>query len=56
MDNTIVRQEDELVAATVDSLVMWLDLAAQKPVVPPESLRDVWLGLARTEDFGWMEG
>ncbi|MCB9592119.1 MAG: thioesterase family protein [Sandaracinaceae bacterium] len=53
--NTILRDADDAVAAVVQSVVLWLDLAARKPVAPPDALRDVWLGLARTSDFEWLD-
>lgn len=53
--NTIVRDADGATAATVESVVLRLDLRARKPVAPPEALRDVWLGLARTSDFAWLD-
>jgi YbgC/YbaW family acyl-CoA thioester hydrolase len=52
--NTLVR-EDGSVAAIVESIVLWFDIAARKPVVPPDDLRDAWMKLARTSDFAWLD-
>ena len=48
--NTFCK-EDGALAAVVESVVLWFDLAARKPTPPPPALRDVWLGCARTDDF-----
>jgi acyl-CoA thioester hydrolase len=53
--NTFVRARDEALVATVESVVLWLDLDACRPVIPPEDLAGVWLGLARAKDFEWYE-
>jgi len=53
--NTFTRDADAALVAVVESVVLWLDLAARKPVVPPEELRAAWLGLARSSDFEWYE-
>ena len=53
--NRIVRSSDRELSATVDSLVMWLDIETRKTIVPPEELQSCWLGLARTNDFAWEE-
>jgi acyl-CoA thioester hydrolase len=53
--NTFTRDADTALVAAVESVVLWLDLAARKPVVPPEELRAAWLGLARSSDFEWYE-
>jgi acyl-CoA thioester hydrolase len=37
--------------ATVDSVGLWFDLAARRPVVPPEDLRAAFAELARSDDF-----
>ena len=37
--------------AQVDSVVLWFDLAARKPVVPPNDLREAWWSLPRSHDF-----
>ena len=37
--------------ATVDSIGLWFDLAARRPVAPPDELRAAFSGLARSEDF-----
>ena len=53
--NTFTRDADTALVAAVESVVLWLDLAARKPAVPPEELRAAWLGLARSSDFEWYE-
>jgi acyl-CoA thioester hydrolase len=45
------RTADDGVCATVDSLGIWLDLDARRPVRPPADLRDAMARLTRTEDF-----
>ena len=37
--------------ATVESTGLWFDLAARRPVAPPESLRAAFAGLVRSEDY-----
>ncbi len=54
--NRFFRISDEALCATVDSLVLWLDLAARRPVAPPAALRDLWLALPRTGDFDPIPG
>jgi len=51
----IARSSDGALCAVVESVVLWLDLAARKPVAPPPELLAVWLKLARTEDYATME-
>jgi acyl-CoA thioester hydrolase len=51
--NTFHRDRDGALAAIVESVVLWLDLEARRPVAPPEELAAVWLGLARAPDFEW---
>jgi acyl-CoA thioester hydrolase len=53
--NTIVRERDRALAATVESVALWLDLEARRPVAPPEDLANAWLALARADDFAWYE-
>jgi acyl-CoA thioester hydrolase len=53
--NRFLRARDGALCAVVDSVILWMDLDARKPVVPPPELRDVFLALARTEDFGTIE-
>jgi acyl-CoA thioesterase FadM len=53
--NTFHRERDGALAATVESVVLWLDLDARRPVAPSEDLAAVWLGLARAADFEWYE-
>ena len=54
--NTIVRDSDKTVCAVVESVILWLDLAARKPRVPPEELQREWLTMARTAEFTWLDG
>lgn len=49
--NRFFRTADQALCAVVDSVVLWFDLEARKPTPPPQQLRDIWLGLARAEDF-----
>lgn len=53
--NTFYREADAAVAAVVDSVVVWLDLTTQEPIVPPDELKSAWTSLARTSDFEWYE-
>jgi acyl-CoA thioester hydrolase len=53
--NTFQRDRDGAPAATVESVVMWLDLDARRVIAPPEDLAAAWLGLARAGDFEWYE-
>jgi acyl-CoA thioester hydrolase len=53
--NTFHRDRDGALAATVESVVLWLDLDARRPVAPPGDLAAVWLGLVRAVDFEWYE-
>jgi acyl-CoA thioesterase FadM len=53
--NTFTREADAALVAVIESVVMWLDLAARKPVTPPEELKAAWFGLAQTSDFEWIE-
>jgi len=48
--NTFTKEDGSL-AAIVESVVLWFDLVARKPVPPPEALRELWLACARTDDF-----
>jgi len=45
------HKDGDTLCAVVDSVGLWLDLAARKPIVPPDDLRDAWLSAERTEDF-----
>lgn len=38
-------------AASVESHVIWLDLAARKPVTPPYGLKKIFLALPKAEGF-----
>jgi len=49
--NRFFRDADDALCAVVDSVVLWFDLAARKPVVPPDELARLWLQLPRAEDF-----
>jgi acyl-CoA thioesterase FadM len=51
--NTFYRDRDQALVATVESVVLWLDLDARRSVVPPEELAVVWMGLTRAADFQW---
>jgi acyl-CoA thioester hydrolase len=53
--NTFHRDRDDALVATVESVVLWLDLDARRPVAPPAELAAVWLGLPRAADFEWYE-
>jgi acyl-CoA thioester hydrolase len=53
--NSIFREPDGALAATVESVVMWLDLEDRKPVPPPEDLKAAWMSLRRADDFAWYE-
>jgi acyl-CoA thioester hydrolase len=53
--NSFYREQDSALVAVVESVVMWLDLAARKPIAPPEQLKAAWFALARTSDFEWIE-
>ena len=53
--NTIIRTSDDAVAAVVESVVLWFDISARKPVVPPDELRAVWLSAHRASDFAWLD-
>jgi acyl-CoA thioester hydrolase len=49
--NQFFRAGDGALCAVVESVILWLDLDARKPVAPPPELRELWVGLAHTEDF-----
>jgi acyl-CoA thioester hydrolase len=52
--NSIYRTRDGELAAVVESVMIWFDLSARKPVEPFEELKAAWFGLERTEDFAWF--
>jgi acyl-CoA thioester hydrolase len=52
--NRFFREADEVLCATVESVVLWFDLAARAPTPPPEALARLWLEAARTDDFTRM--
>ena len=37
--------------ATVESVGLWFDLAARRPIVPPDELQEAFAQLARPDDF-----
>lgn len=49
--SNFVRASDGALCAVVESFVLWFDLAARKPIAPPEELHAIWSKLARTPDF-----
>ena len=36
---------------TVESVILWFDLAQRRPIVPPEELFKAWNSAARTDDY-----
>jgi acyl-CoA thioester hydrolase len=54
--NTFHRDRDEALVASVESVVLWLDLEARRAVAPPDELAAVWISLARASDFEWYPG
>ena len=53
--NSFYRESDAALVSVVESVVIWFDLKARKPVAPPDDLKAAWLTLARTDDFAWYE-
>ena len=49
--NRFFRDADDTLCAVVDSMILWFDIAARKPVAPPAELAKIWQALPRTEDF-----
>ena len=49
--NRFFRDSDEALCAVVDSVIIWFDIAARRPVVPPPELAALWLALPRADDF-----
>jgi acyl-CoA thioesterase FadM len=49
--NRFTRSSDGALCATVESLILWFDLEARRTIVPPADLGQLWLGLARADDF-----
>lgn len=43
--------EDGSEVAVVESFVLWFDITARRPIIPPADLAAHWLALARTDDF-----
>jgi hypothetical protein len=54
--NTFYSESDGVLAAIVESVIIWFDLAARIAMSPPEDLKDIWLSLDRTSDFAWYDG
>jgi acyl-CoA thioester hydrolase len=52
--NRFHRDRDQALVAVVESVVLWLDLDARRPVAPPEELAAIWVGLSRAADFEWF--
>jgi acyl-CoA thioester hydrolase len=52
--NSFFRESDGEDCATVESVALWLDLVARKPIIPPQELSAAWLSLPRTDDFTWF--
>ena len=42
---------DGTLCATVESVVLWFDLAERRPVLPPDALREIWATVVRTDDY-----
>ena len=51
-----LRSSDGALCATVESFILWFDLEARRTVAPPPELGQLWLDLARTEDFLMFPG
>ena len=49
--NRFFRESDDALCAVVDSVIIWFDIAARRPVAPPPELAALWLSLPRTDDF-----
>ena len=54
--NRFLRSSDGALCATVETLILWFDLEARRTTVPPPEMGQLWLGLARTEDFVELPG
>jgi acyl-CoA thioesterase FadM len=54
--NRFSRSSDGALCATVESLILWFDLEARRTVVPPADLAQLWLDLARADDFAPLPG
>jgi acyl-CoA thioester hydrolase len=54
--NRFLRSSDGALCATVKTLILWFDLEARRAIVPPPEVGQLWLGLARTEDFVELPG
>ena len=54
--NRFFRSSDGALCATVETLILWFDLEARRTIVPPPEMGQLWLGLARTEDFVMLPG
>ncbi len=53
--NRFFRASDGVLCAVVESVVLWLDLAARKAIQPLPELAKLWMDLARTEDFVMLD-
>ncbi len=51
-----LRDGDGEPCATVESVVLWFDLAERRRVAPPPELTAIWQSLPRTDDFAVMGG
>lgn len=54
--NCFFRSSDGALCASVETLILWFDLEARRTVVPPPDLGQLWLDLARTDDFVMLPG
>ena len=54
--NRFFRSPDGALCATVETLILWFDLEARRTVAPPAELGQLWLGLARADDFTMLPG
>ena len=54
--NRFFRSSDGALCATVETLILWFDLEARRTTAPPPEMGQLWLGLARTEDFALFPG
>ena len=54
--NRFFRSSDGALCATVETLILWFVLEARRTTAPPPEMGQLWLGLARTEDFVMLPG
>lgn len=52
--NRFFLADDGADIAAVESFVLWFDIAARRPITPPDDLAATWLALARSDDFEWL--